>query len=101
MAKLPKPTEEILELMATNGEPMTPAQIQKSLKRYNTKDIKYALRRLREKKIIRQMPNLLDMRRVYYRLITRDEINEVLAGLSEDELQVYSPLFIQNSLVTS
>lgn len=91
--KLPKPTIEILELMATNGTPMTPTQIQKSIGKYSAKDIKYALRRLREKKIIRQRPNLLDMRRVYYRLITRDEISEILPELSEDEVKVFTPIF--------
>ncbi len=98
--KLPKPTIEILDLMARNGSPMTPSQIQKSIGKYSAKDIKYALRRLREKKIIRQRPNLMDMRRVYYRLITRDEVGEIISDLSEDEVRIFSPIFT-GSIVSS
>ena len=93
MSKLPKPSMSILKVMATNTEPMTPGQIQKALSNFSVKDIKYALRRLREKRIIKQIPNLLDMRRVYYRLITQDEIRDVVALLSEDEVQIFTPLF--------
>lgn len=101
MGKLPKPTVEILRIMVKNGEPMTPSQIQKSLSHYTSKDIKYALRRLREKKIIRQRPNLLDMRRVYYRLITPDEVHEVLNVLSPEEMKSFTPLFTGASIVTT
>ena len=96
--RLPKPTLDILNLMLENNGPMAPSQIQAKLTNYSAKDIKYALRRLRERKIIRQMANLSDMRRVYYRLLHGSEIQEVIAELSEEEVKVFTPLFTNNSL---
>ncbi|MCY3413890.1 MAG: helix-turn-helix transcriptional regulator [Candidatus Heimdallarchaeota archaeon] len=98
--KLPRPTNEILSLMSNNASPMTPSDIRAALPHYSAKDIKYALRRLREKGIIRQKPNLLDMRRVYYRLINPDEISEIMSVLSPDEIETFTPLFT-GALATS
>lgn len=89
MVKIPTPTFEILNLLADTSAEMTPSQIQKALPTFSPKDTKYALRRLREKGVIKQIPNLLDMRRVYYRLATPDELNESAELMKEEELELY------------
>ncbi|OLS27807.1 MAG: hypothetical protein HeimC2_10000 [Candidatus Heimdallarchaeota archaeon LC_2] len=91
MVKLPKPTNEILKLF-NNQDSLTPSQINISLPHFERKDIKYALRRLREKGIIVRIPNLFDMRRVYYRVATQDEFSEVAEGLKINEVEFYQSL---------
>ncbi len=91
MVKLPKPTNEILKLFK-NQESLTPSQINISLPQFERKDIKYALRRLREKGIIVRIPNLFDMRRVYYRVATQDEFTEVSEGLKVNEIEFYQSI---------
>ncbi|MHA2504496.1 MAG: winged helix DNA-binding protein, partial [Candidatus Kariarchaeaceae archaeon] len=57
----------ILKLLADESENMTPGQIIRKLKQFSKKDVKYSIRRLREKGLIKVIPNLMDMRRVFYR----------------------------------
>lgn len=91
LVKLPKPTNEILELFKTQ-ESLTPSQINASLPHFEKKDIKYALRRLREKGIIVRVPNLFDMRRVYYRVATQDEFQSVSVGMKTSEIEFYQAI---------
>ncbi len=62
--------------------PMTPKQIEDALPHVNKDQTRYALRRLIESKIIRRIPNLLDMRSVYFRIATEQEIEEIKPNLS-------------------
>ncbi len=89
MPKIPAPTQDILHLLAIHQEPLTLKQIQSQLQEYPLKDVKYALRRLREKGIIKSESNLLDMRRVFYRIATNDEISMVINNLKREELELY------------
>ena len=91
MVKLPKPTNEILELFKSQ-ESLTPNQINSALPHFEKKDIKYALRRLREKGIIVRVPNLFDMRRVYYRVATQDEFQEVSISMKSNEVEFYQAI---------
>ena len=59
---------------------------------FEKKDIKYALRRLREKGIIVRVPNLFDMRRVYYRVATQDEFQEVSVHMKSNEVEFYQAI---------
>lgn len=88
MAKIPLPTLQILQMLKQE-ETLTPKHIQEKLPEYSPKDIKYALRRLREKSIIKRIPNLIDMRRVFYRLSTVDEFNYSLSVLKPGEYNFY------------
>lgn len=98
MVKLPKPTNEILKLFK-NQDSLTPSQINTSLPVFERKDIKYALRRLREKGIIVRIPNLFDMRRVYYRVATQDEFTEMSEDLKINEVEFYQSI-LDNLLFT-
>lgn len=91
MVKLPKPTNEILDLFKEQ-ESLTPNQINTSLPHFERKDIKYALRRLREKGIIVRVPNLFDMRRVYYRVATQDEFQSVSISMKSNEIEFYQAI---------
>lgn len=91
MVKLPKPTNEILELFK-NQESLTPKQISSALTHFEKKDIKYALRRLREKGIIVRVPNLFDMRRVYYRVATQDEFQAVSVSMNAHEVEFFQAI---------
>ncbi|OLS27259.1 MAG: hypothetical protein HeimC2_12510, partial [Candidatus Heimdallarchaeota archaeon LC_2] len=76
MRKAPRYTNEILELLKTQG-PLTVGQIKASLPLIEMKNIKYALRCLKNKGIIIRKPNLLDMRKAVYRITTQDEYFEI------------------------
>ena len=91
MVKLPKPTNEILKLFK-NQDSLTPSQINTALPNFERKDIKYSLRRLREKGIIVRIPNLFDMRRVYYRVATQDEFSEMSEELKLNEVEFYQSI---------
>lgn len=91
MVKFPKPTAKILELLLDENT-LTPDQIYETLPEFLKKDIKYSLRRLREKGVIKKLPNLHDMRRVYYRLATLDEFATSLSKLKDDELEIYKSI---------
>jgi predicted transcriptional regulator len=91
MVKLPKPTNEILDLFK-NQESLTPKQISSALTHFEKKDIKYALRRLREKGIIVRVPNLFDMRRVYYRVATQDEFQSVSVDMNSHEIEFFQAI---------
>ncbi|MDH5644771.1 MAG: hypothetical protein OEZ01_02120, partial [Candidatus Heimdallarchaeota archaeon] len=56
----------------------------------------YAIRRLREKGIVKKIPNLLDMRRVFYRLATYSEIMEENPELNEEETLILKTIVDQN-----
>jgi repressor of nif and glnA expression len=83
---LPEPALEIIALLAKeNSGSLSSKEISKLLNdAYPNKAIKYALRRLLENKVIYRVPNLLDMRSVYYRLATQDELSKIYEHLSED-----------------
>lgn len=83
---------EIMRILGASGESMTPSQIIKRLPKYNKKDIKYSIRRLREKGLIRVIPNLLDMRRVFYRLSTAEEIDVNTNRIKDIEMKVFREL---------
>jgi len=93
MVKIPKPTLSILKLLR-DQDLLTPTQIQRSLPMYQAKDIKYAIRRLREKGIIVKIPDLTDMRKVMYRIATIDEYN--YEKLRPQELEFYKPIIENN-----
>ncbi|RMG32009.1 MAG: hypothetical protein D6732_13945 [Methanobacteriota archaeon] len=81
---LPYPALEILKLLAKHGS-LTAKEIQDYLgPEIEQKAIKYALRRLLENKVIYRVPNLLDMRSVYYRTATREELSELANDLSPE-----------------
>lgn len=88
---MPKPTFDILKLFS-DEESFTPSQLQEKLPQFEKKDIKYALRRLREKGVIVRIPNLFDMRRVYYRLATHDEFIDQTSELKLNEITFYQSL---------
>lgn len=83
---LPEPALEIVTLLAKeNTGSLSSKEIAKLLNHeYPPKAIKYALRRLLENKVIHRVPNLLDMRSVYYRLATADEFSQIAPHLSEE-----------------
>ena len=91
MVKLPKPTLDILK-MFKDQESITPTQIYEKFPQYEKKDIKYALRRIREKGIIVRIPNLFDMRRVYYRIATKDEFLDSASDMKPQEIEFYESL---------
>ncbi|OLS24656.1 MAG: hypothetical protein HeimC2_21370 [Candidatus Heimdallarchaeota archaeon LC_2] len=72
----PRYANEILKLFKTQG-PLTLGQIKASLPLIEIKNIKYALRYLKNTGIIIRKPNLLDMRRAVYRITTQDEYFEI------------------------
>jgi len=80
MRKAPISTYEILELFK-NQVSLTFGQIKASLPKIEIKNIRYALRYLKNKGIIMRKANLLDMRRVFYRIATQDEYFEMAKGL--------------------
>ena len=81
---LPYPALEILKILAKHGS-LTAKEIQEHLgKDVEPKAIKYALRRLLENKVIYRVPNLLDMRSVYYRTATREELSDLANALSPE-----------------
>ncbi len=81
---LPYPALEILKILSKHGS-LTAKEIQEYLgEDVEPKAIKYALRRLLENKVIYRVPNLLDMRSVYYRTATREELSELVNDLSPE-----------------
>ena len=88
-------TEINLQIMhlLKNGDSMTPKQIINLLPNFIVKDVKYSIRRLREKGLIRVIPNLLDMRRVFYRLSTPNEIKNI-TKITIEELQTFQELAV-------
>ena len=66
MKKLPESGKPIVQLLEKEG-PLTQKEI---ISRLNipTRTIRYGIRRLMEKGFIRKLPNLKDMRSVYYYL---------------------------------
>ncbi|MHA2251421.1 MAG: MarR family transcriptional regulator [Candidatus Kariarchaeaceae archaeon] len=101
MPKIPLPTFQILQMLKAD-ETLTPKQIQIELLDYSPKDIKYALRRLREKGVIKKIPNLVDMRRVFYRLATIDELSESVSLMKLEEYQFYLTIITGSSdIITS
>ena len=91
MVKLPRPTLDILR-MFKDSESITPSQIYEKFPQYDRKDVKYSLRRIREKGIIVRIPNLFDMRRVYYRIATKDEFLDSSSDLKPSEIEFYEKL---------
>jgi len=79
---------EILQILG-EGDSMTPSQIIARLPGYDKKDVKYSIRRLREKGLIRVIPNLMDMRRVFYRLSEPNEVKEEGARIKPVEMKLY------------
>ncbi|MCH8908315.1 MAG: hypothetical protein IH840_14605 [Candidatus Heimdallarchaeota archaeon] len=55
-------------------------------------DLKYSLRRLRETGIVKHIPDLGDMRRVFYRIATAQEFAEAQNLLSQGRHLQYSQL---------
>ncbi|MDH5402488.1 MAG: hypothetical protein OEZ01_00460 [Candidatus Heimdallarchaeota archaeon] len=88
---------EILRLLQQNDS-MYPDQLFKILYIYTQKDIKYAIRKLREKGLIYKIPNLIDMRRVYYRISTRDEFSRIANRLNLEEISLYIPYIESTNL---
>ncbi|MCH8907920.1 MAG: hypothetical protein IH840_12600 [Candidatus Heimdallarchaeota archaeon] len=62
------------------------------LSNHSKDDIKYRLRRLREKGMIRRRPNVIDMRRVFYRLATLEEYYASNSSLSDFELRLFEEI---------
>jgi DNA-binding MarR family transcriptional regulator len=89
MVKIPQPTEEILNVFVYRRDALTLRQLQQLLPHFKLKDTKYALRRLREKGIITSESNLMDMRRVFYRLATEDEIAQASLSIRKQEMDFY------------
>ena len=65
---------------------------------YSKKDTKYSIRRLREKGLIKVIPNLMDMRRVFYRLAEPAEVKEEGTHIKDVEMQLYQE--ISGSVIT-
>ena len=86
ITKLPSPSKEIITLLIQEGT-LSPKQIEERIDAPSDA-IRYALRRLIESKIIKRVPNLLDMRSVYYRMSTKTELQEIEATLSRRVLNI-------------
>ncbi len=83
LQSLPIPAIEIITLLKKEGV-LSSREILKFFNgKYEDKAVKYAIRRLLENKLIHRVPNLLDMRSVYYRLATADELSEIRSSISE------------------
>ena len=81
---LPIPALEILDLLATETT-VSSKDIEMYLcATYEKNAIKYALRRLLKSKLIYRVPNLLDMRSVFYRIATQAELLHIKDQLSKE-----------------
>ena len=79
---LPTPALEILDLLA-NESIVSSKDIEVHFSNvYERNTIKYAIRRLLKSKLIYRVPNLLDMRSVFYRIATQNEILHIKDQLS-------------------
>ena len=83
--KLPLLAFDILDQIAKN-KTMTQEEINQVLDA-DQKSIKYAIRRLQENQVIQQIPDLLDMRIVHYRLPEPDEMSYVQTHVSEELME--------------
>jgi DNA-binding Lrp family transcriptional regulator len=79
---LPPAAEEIIFLLAKHAS-LTLEEIMDTIGETSEKTLRYAMRRLLENKVVKRIPNLLDMRSVSYRLASPDEISEVIHELSD------------------
>lgn len=91
LIKLPQVTDELLRLFK-DKKSLTQTEITKSIPNAELKDIKYALRRLREKGVIKRVPNLKDMRRIYYQVATRDEFIMSSHILTNEEISFFQEI---------
>ncbi|OLS21644.1 MAG: hypothetical protein HeimC2_32740 [Candidatus Heimdallarchaeota archaeon LC_2] len=91
MYTLSRVTDEVLSLFK-NQRPWTQEEISSSLPNSQIKDVKYSLRQLRRKGIITQTPNILDMRRVFYRISTQDEFYESCKNMNSVEIRFYQSI---------
>ena len=91
MSEVTEINVRILKLLAEESENMTPGQIIRKLGTFSRKDVKYSIRRLREKGLIRVIPNLMDMRRVFYRLASPSEV-EGSARIKDIEWEIFHSL---------
>ncbi|OLS21744.1 MAG: hypothetical protein HeimC2_32480 [Candidatus Heimdallarchaeota archaeon LC_2] len=89
--KLTQIADELLRLFKVKKS-LTQTEITKSFPNAELKDIKYALRRLREKGVIKRLPNLKDMRRVYYQVATRDEFIKSSNILTNEEISFFQEI---------
>ena len=88
---------KILRLLG-EGDSKTPSQIIVKLPEHSKKDIKYSIRRLREKGLIKVIPNLLDMRRVFYQLSEPTEVSFEGVKVKQEGLSLFMEL--SNSTIT-
>ncbi|MHA1303035.1 MAG: winged helix-turn-helix transcriptional regulator [Candidatus Heimdallarchaeaceae archaeon] len=79
--KLPRGGEDIIKVLDEKG-PMTQKQILASVEQPE-RTVRYGIRRLLEKGILKKMSNLSDMRSVYYYLAP--ELRETFDFLVESE----------------
>ena len=82
ITRLPEPSREIMVLLIQEGI-LSPKEIEEHIDA-PFDAIRYALRRLIESGIIKRVPNLLDMRSVYYRMSTETELREIEDQLSRN-----------------
>ncbi len=81
---LPYPALEIVSILSKAGN-LTAKEIQERLgDDVESKAVKYALRRLLENHVIFRVPNLLDMRSVFYRAASADELSQLANELSPE-----------------
>jgi len=83
LQSLPSPAIEIISLIKKEGTLSSRDILECFKDKHQEKAVKYAIRRLLENKLIHRVPNLLDMRSVYYRLATPDELSEIRSSISE------------------
>jgi len=83
--KLPTLAYTILDHLS-NHSTMTQEEITELLD-VEPKEVKYAVRRLQENNIIQQIPDLLDMRIVHYRLPNAEEIDQLQDTVSIELLE--------------
>jgi len=82
--KLPRGGEDIIKVLDING-PMTQKQILSSVEQPE-RTVRYGIRRLLEKGILKKMSNLSDMRSVFYYL--DPNIRENFEFLVEEQIEV-------------
>ena len=86
--KLPQVVDELLRLFIVQKS-LTQNEISTSIPNAQLKDIKYAIRKLRDKGVLKRDPNLKDMRRVYYRVATKDEFIKSSHNMTVEEKSYY------------
>lgn len=61
-------TEEIiLEILRNAGKPLSSLEIAKESK-FSARTVRYILKKLQKKGLVKKIPDLLDMRRCFYKL---------------------------------